>query len=199
MKWRFLPALFLLMPVAAEACTAPKWTAQHLKTIPTSGMNQALFSEALRLEASYARCKNGNVGALADEPKLGRIAASQSIAMAKSRKLTHGSFASRVRTTGLSYRTAAENIAAYNRFQFPAGEFKILNASACRFAYANGKAVPAHSYASLAQAVVQGWLGSSGHRKNLLNRRMKIAGGGVAYDPTAPHCGRFFVTQDYAG
>ena len=82
MAWRFLAALFLLMPVTAEACTAPKWTAQHLKTIPTSGINQALFSEALRMEATYARCRNGNVGELTGEPKLGQIAASQSGRMA---------------------------------------------------------------------------------------------------------------------
>jgi uncharacterized protein YkwD len=189
----------------ASACKKPGYSSAFLKPVPTRGINQALFSQAMQMEADFARCQRGR-GHLVLAPKLTGIAAGHSGWMAKAKKLNHKStragmrtMSNRVRSTGLAFRTAAENIAAYDRFSFPEGQFKILNASACKFATQGGKAIPAHSYASLAQAVVAGWMGSPPHRKNLLNGRISMVGSGLAFDGTAPFCGRFYITQNYLG
>lgn len=189
----------------ALACDKPKYSGAYLKTVPTKGINQSLFSEALRREANYVRCR-ANRKQMALAAPLTTIAAEHSSWMARARKLSHTSnvpgkakVGRRVRSTGLKFKTAAENIAAFDRYAFPKGEFKIRNASACKFATQSGKAIPAHSYASLAAAVVGGWMSSSGHKKNLLNRRMKLVGGGLAFDAKSPFCGRYFVTQNYLG
>ena len=176
-----------------------------MRAIPTSGINQAVFSDALNRAANYVRCKAGAKTMDTAKP-LTNLAAEHSTWMARSRKLSHTSavpgkqrFATRMRSSGIKFKTAAENIAAFDRFQFPSGEFKIRNAGACKFAYQDGRAIPAHSYASLAQTVVAGWMKSSGHKRNLMNRRISLSGGGVAFDASAPYCGRYYITQDYLG
>ncbi len=207
----FIPALlvlsmlFLDLSRAEAACTRPDYGAQHMKTIPTRGIDQTLFSEAMAMEASYARCTRGKKGLVLAAPLTG-IARAHSKWMAGAHKLSHVStvagqqkMKSRIRSTGLKYKTAAENIAAYSRFQFGNSEFITQSAGACRFEFRKGGKVPAHSYASLAEWVVAGWMGSSGHRRNLLNGRMKLVGAGIAFDAKAPNCGRFYITQEYLG
>jgi uncharacterized protein YkwD len=186
---------------ANAACPKPSYSAAYLKAIPTKGINQALFAEALNLEASYARCKRGKK-ILAQAKGLTKVAASHSGWMARTKKLDHQGaqgFKTRMRSSGVKFKTAAENIAAFDRYQFPKGQFRVKNAAACRFATRAGATIPLHSYASLARAVVTGWMGSPGHRKNLMNSRIKLTGGGIAFDRAAPNCGRFFITQNYAG
>ncbi|NOX73850.1 MAG: CAP domain-containing protein [Alphaproteobacteria bacterium] len=191
----------VLANTAQAACPRPSYSAPYLKTIPSKGINQALFAEALTLEASYARCKRGKK-ILAQAKGLTKVAASHSGWMARTKKLDHRGaqgFKARMRASGVKFKTAAENIAAFDRYQFPKGQFRVKNAAACRFATSGGAAIAAHSYASLARAVVTGWMASPGHRKNLLNGRIKLTGGGIAFDRAAPNCGRFFITQNYAG
>lgn len=191
----------LIAGAASAACTKPGYSGAFLKAIPTKGINQDLFSQALTLEASYVRCQKGRK-ALGDAAQFVKVSAGHSVWMASKRKLDHKGargFRGRMRSGGVQFKTAAENIAAVERFQFPSGQFKIRNASACKFASQSGQAIPVHSYASLAQTVIAGWMGSNGHRKNLLNRRMKLAAGGLGFDASAPHCGRYYITQNYFG
>jgi uncharacterized protein YkwD len=204
---RALVAMSILMSglfmsqAAVAACAKPQYSAAFLKSVPSKSINQALFAEALNLEASFARCQKGRK-ALLVAPKLTKAAAGHATWMARAAKLNHQGargFNARMRSTGVKFKTAAENIAAFDRYQFPKGQFKVRNMAACKFAAQSGAAIDAHSYASLAKAVVAGWMKSTGHRKNLLNRRIKLSGGGVAFDRKAPLCGRFYVTQNYAG
>jgi len=188
---------------ALAACTAPSYSSAMRKAIPTTGINQAQFSQALQLAASFVRCKAGTKP-LALHPKLTTVAATHSQWMAKHAKLSHKSTVSgmqsmaiRLRSTGLRIGAGAENIAGFERYNFPAGAFTITNAATCKFKSQSGKPIPAHSYASLAETVVAGWMGSPGHRKNLLNRQYQHTGGGLGFDPKAQFCGRFYITQDY--
>lgn len=193
--------LFTAANPADAACNAPKYAKAFHNLVPSKNINQKLFSEALTLEAAYVRCKNGR-GPLANQNKLTIVAASHSSWMARRHKLDHKGargFKSRMRSTGISVKTAAENIAAYSRFAFPKGPFQVKNAAACKFITQSGAPISSHSYASLARMVVAGWMKSPGHRKNLMNRRIKLAGGGIGFDAKAANCGRFYITQNYLG
>lgn len=194
-----LTILCLIGTSSFAACNKPSYSGAYLKTIPTKNINQKLFGEALATEANYFRCKSGRKP-VAHNVKLTSVAAPHSKWMAQKKKLSHKgaqSFKRRMRGSGVKFKTAAENIAAFDRFSFPKGKFKVRNAAACKFSTQSGKAIPAHTYASLARTVVAGWSKSSGHKKNLLNRRVNQAGGGVWFDHKAPLCGRFYITQNY--
>lgn len=189
----------------ALACSKPANGGAFGKTISTTRPDQAVFDRALLAWANYERCRKG-LRELVANPGLRKAAGTHSAWMARTGRLSHTSTVAgqqklkgRLRSNGVSFRTGAENIAQWERFQFPTGQFRVLNAARCRYATQAGRAIPPHSYGSLAQAVVQGWMGSSGHRRNLLNRRITSAGGGLAVDRAGGHCGRIFVTQDYAG
>lgn len=198
-------SLVALLPTAAAACPKPSYSAAQHNPIPTRNINQRLFSDALRKEASYARCKQG-YSKLKTANGLTGIASSHSKWMAKASKLSHTSsvpgqkkFSLRIKISGVKFRSAAENIARFNRYQLGTTAFKIISKSGCKFASSSGQEIAAHTYASMAQTVVAGWMGSSGHRKNLLIRRIKYTGGGIGFDPSGDFCGHFYITQDYAG
>ncbi len=198
-----LAALLAAAP-AVSACVQPQYSSSQMQAVPTSGIDQALFSDAIAREASYQRCKRGK-RKLAVAPKITGIAARHSQWMAKAGKLTHVStvpgkrrLGARVRSTRLPFLTASENIASLSRFQFSEQKFSINDSSGCRFSY-NGIPIPRHTYASLARRVVELWMNSSGHRRNLLKSGNRLVGGGVGFDAKAPYCGQFFVTQTYMG
>lgn len=187
------------------ACAKPSFTQNQLRAIPVKNINQHVFSDALLHSVNYLRCKH-NRGKLTNVAQLTSIAAGHSKWMARKAKLSHTSNAvgqrtlkARAKSTGLKYRISAENIAAYSRFNLPSGNFGIANASRCQFRTKSGSMIQPHTYASLALAVAGSWMASSGHRKNLLNTRISYIGAGVAFDPSRPYCGRFFITQNYMG
>lgn len=201
-----ITALLISTPAVASAgCTKAQFTAAQTQIIPRRNINQMIFSEALLIEVNFARCEVG-LPQMTIDGDITKAAAAHSKWMARAHKLTHTSnmpgqrnLALRLRRAGVTFKTAAENIARFNRFQFGTKPFSILDARACQFAIASGGTVPAHSYASLARVVVKGWTKSSGHRRNLLNPRLRIAGGGLIFDTKGDHCGHFYITQDYAG
>ena len=75
--------------------------------------------------------------------------------------------ADRIAYWGGNYRGTAENLARLPLWELgPEGRFQITEKG--QYQLPSGKAVHNQSYADMAQNVVQGWLGSSGHRANLL-------------------------------
>lgn len=187
--------------IAAAKCQPPSHGAAFLQAIPQNGIDQTLFAEALQKEANFVRCRGG-VGQLGIASGLTRAAAGHAGWMATHHKLSHDGdrrFKARMRASGVKYKLAAENIASYERYAFPTGSFKISNQAKCRFTSQTGATIAAHSYASLARRVVQGWMASSGHRRNLLNRRLKLSGAGIGFDASADFCGRYYISQSYAG
>ena len=160
---------------------------------------------AIRAEVNYHRCRAG-LAPLKQADGLRRVASRHALWMAKSRSLSHKSSTpgqsttlARIKSSGLKIRAGSENIGYLGRFQFGNGAFRITDASGCGFAAANGAAIPPHSYASLARSIVQLWMDSPAHRRNILDRKVTRVGSGVGYDPRAPHCGNFYVAQDFAG
>jgi len=51
----------------------------------------------------------------------------------------------------------------------------------------------------LANHIVNMWMASPGHRKNILARKSKLTGASLAFDGKSPNCGRYFITQNFAG
>ena len=198
--------LFLALPSAADACTrkVSKTAAQTI--VPQSRINQKMISDAVRAEVNYHRCRAGlsevgNAGA-----PLAKEARNHSQWMARSQQLTHQStvpglstLKQRVKASGVKFKTGSENIGMVHRYQIDNRRFKILNSGQCQFATYEGQPLPAHSYASLARHAVNLWMDSPGHRKNILDRRVKRVSSAVAFDPNAKYCGRFWLTQNFIG
>ena len=190
----------------AEACSR-NVSAKAAKTVvPSTRVNQALLDSAIRTEVNFHRCRAG-LRPLSDAGNgLANQAKKHSSWMARSQQLTHRSTVAgsatlkqRLKKSGLKFRTGAENIGMVHRYQIDNQRFKIVNSSACQFTKYDGTPLPAHSYASLARHVVNLWMNSPGHRKNILNSKVTKMSTGVAFDPKAQYCGRFWLTQNFVG
>ena len=199
-------ALSIALPSAADACTRKVSKVAAQTIVPANRINQKLLSDSVRAEVNYHRCRAGlspvsNAGAT-----LAKEARSHSRWMAKSQQLTHrstvpgrASLKQRIKASGVKFRTGSENIGMVHRYQIDNRRFKILSASECKFATHQGQALPAHSYASLSRHIVNLWMNSPGHRRNILDREAKQVSTAVAFDPNAQYCGRFWLTQNFIG
>lgn len=186
---------------AADACSraAP---AQAAKTyVPTSGINQGLLDAAVRVETNYHRCRAGLPPLRSGGSRFLKETAGHSGWMARTHQLKHTgqtTLKQRVKRAGIRLRSGAENIGMVNRFMIDNRRFQIANSSNCHFVY-NGQRVPQHTYATLARHIVDLWMRSPGHRKNILKRNVSVVSTAVAFDPNAQYCGRFWLTQAFVG
>ena len=191
---------------AADACTRSVSAKAAKTVVPATRIDQVLLNHAIRAEVNFHRCRAG-LPMLADAGKgLTREALKHSTWMAKTQQLTHKSTVAgastlkqRVSNSGIRFRTGSENIGMVHRYQIDNQRFKILDSSACQFTTQDGQPLPAHSYATLARHVVALWMGSPGHRKNILDSRVTKMSAAVAFDPNAQYCGRFWLTQNFVG
>lgn len=190
----------------ADACTrkVSKTAAQTI--VPSTRINQKLLSDAVRVEVNYHRCRAGLPEVSSAGAPLAKEARNHSRWMAKKQQLTHrstvpgrASLKQRIKASGLSFRTGSENLGMVHRYQIDNRRFKILSNSQCKFATYDGKPLPAHSYATLARHIVNLWMDSPGHRRNILDREAKKVSTAVAFDPNAKFCGRFWLTQNFIG
>ena len=104
----------------------------------------------------------------------------------------------RLKRQSVSFRLAAENIAMDKVYRL-LGRPISMNSSGCNFTYGDTREpVPKHTYASLAEQVVNRWLASPGHRKSLLSTRFQRLGSGVGIDPGGVACGDLYLVQNFA-
>ena len=198
--------IFLSASLANAACSRAALPAAAYRTIPTDRVDQELFSRAIIVEVNYYRCKAGlEPLRLADGLiKVARVHASW---MAEQRKLTHQStlrgYASvqeRVLASGLPVRRGSENIGYLPRYRFDVGrKIRIRNKARCEFTTVGGKRITPHSYASLARSIVELWMRSAGHRRNVLDRNVNAVGAALGYDARGAQCGQFYMAQNFAG
>lgn len=198
--------LMLGLPGAADACSRSVSQTAAKTVVPANRIDQGLLEAAIRAEVNYHRCRAGLRDVSDAGSALAKQAEKHSIWMAKTQQLTHRSTVAgaatlqqRVKNAGLKVRTGSENIGMVHRYQIDNHRFKILNSSACQFATYEGQALPAHSYASLARHIVNLWMESPGHRRNILDKKVSRMSAAVAFDPNAQYCGRFWVTQNFVG
>ncbi|MEL7026148.1 MAG: CAP domain-containing protein [Pseudomonadota bacterium] len=199
-------AALLLGTAMAEACTRALPAKATQIVVPTSRINHSLFDQSVRAEVNYHRCRAG-LGALGDAGNsIEKVARGHSNWMAQRQILSHqstvpgqASLRQRIKSTGVSFRTGSENIGMVHRYRIDNRRFKIVDAGSCQFATFEGAPLRAHSYATLARHIVQLWMDSPGHRKNILDGRVSKTTVAVAFDPNAQYCGRYWVTQNFIG
>lgn len=198
--------LLLSLPTFAEACSRNVSKKATETVVPAGRIDQSLLDDAIRVEVNYHRCRAG-LSTVGDAGNgMNREARKHSQWMAKTQQLTHRStvpgaatLKQRVKKAGVKFKTGSENIGMVHRYQIDNRRFKILSASSCQFATYQGQSLPAHSYASLARHAVDLWMASPGHRKNILDSRVRKVSTAVAFDPNAQYCGRFWLTQNFIG
>lgn len=190
---------------AAEACSRAMPRGADSVIHPGGRIEQALADAAILAEVNYHRCQAG-LRPLEGAAALRKVAGIHADWMARAQTLSHRSKvsgqttpAARLRASGLRFRAGSENVGVIPRFQFGGRQFRIADPAACGFVTRDGQRIAPHSYASLARTIVDLWMGSSGHRRNILDRKVLLVGSAVGFDPKAKHCGRFFVSQSFAG
>lgn len=202
-----LAALFCALSVssASASCVRSKVSGAD-RAIPSSGkISQGLLDKAVLIEVNYTRCKAG-LAPLKRETRITRSASSHSKWMARNSRLTHNSnihgqrsLQERMKKTGLKYKTGSENISRMYRYQLAGRKFFVEDASACKFADTKGRAIPPHSYATLARSAVRMWAESPSHRKNMMDGQMRLTGTAAALNSSGRYCGSIYITQDFLG
>lgn len=190
----------------ADACTRAVPASAERTVVPTSRIDQNLFSKAVLVEVNFHRCRAGLARLKDAGSGLAREAMRHSSWMAQRQTLSHqnsipgkASLSQRVKASGVRFRTGSENIGMVHRYRIDNRRFRIIDPDSCAFATFEGQKLPAHSYASLARHAVTLWMQSPSHRKNILDNRVTRMSSAVAFDPDAQYCGQFYMTQNFVG
>lgn len=194
-----------LLPTAAAGCSRASVNGADAAIRPESRIDQALADAAIRAEVNYQRCRAG-LPALTEAEGLRNVAARHAIWMARTRTLSHKSSTpgqsttlARINASGLRFRAASENIGRIARFQIDGRSFRIAESARCSFLGSSGRAIPPHTYSSLARTIVTRWMASHAHRRNVLDRKVTRVGSGIGFDPAGPYCGSYYVSLSFAG
>ncbi|MCB1354643.1 MAG: CAP domain-containing protein [Rhodobacteraceae bacterium] len=172
--------------------------------ISTATPDQKLFNEAVLLFSNAARKQHGRPPLEAD-PRLAKAASDHARNMARLKTHSHvlpvrgqKDLKQRMKRQDVDFRLAAENIAMDKVYRLLGRPISVSH-SGCAFTYGDTREnVPIHTYASLAQQVVDRWLKSPKHRKSLLSSKFVRLGAGIGVDPNGPACGDFYLVQDFA-
>lgn len=176
------------------------------ETINFSGIDYPRLHAAIFFVTNEARVKNG-----LPELKYHRLLEESATAHSK-RMVRMGFFnhfdpyndllktpSDRLRFAGIKNAYAAENIATPFAIQYMEG-FTIypLDDKNNFFSYSpGGKAIPNHTYLSLAEYVVDLWMKSEGHRANILNPNAKQLGCGIYFYRERNNIPKFMATQNF--
>ena len=196
-------------PNPAQArCTPPTFSADEQEIVPTKNIDQVLLSKAIAEQTNFYRCAHG-LRPLSFDPNLKIAAEIHAGNMANLNRLGHVLPVSGYRNMEQRFRAAnvqvsrirAENVGTEYRLAFGTGAFLVKDAKLCAFTYrASRKPIPQHTYGSLAQSIVKRWWDSYGHRRNILDRRVKRIGAAAKFvsGGDAP-CGTYYLAQNFAG
>ena len=198
--------LLFTLPAVADACQRSISKTAAERVVPAGNIDQRLLSQAVRGEVNYHRCRAGLPPVAGAGAGLSREVHGHSRWMAKRQTLSHKStvrgratLKQRFQAAGLNVRTGSENIGMVHRYRIDNKRFQVVDAAQCKFRLSDGQSLPAHSYASLARHIVGLWMQSPGHRRNILDPEARKVSTGVAFDPKAKFCGRFWLTQSFIG
>jgi uncharacterized protein YkwD len=213
-------AVFLrLSAIAAEPASSPDWFAmagsefrqrsEPRQRIDLNSINSRLLSAAVHHETNLRRERH-RLPPLKYDMRAEEAARMQAEAMAQGRFVGHinpldasrRDLADRVRLAGLRPAFAAENVAqAFGRHYKSGRPFTVEKAgNEVVYRYApSGEAIPMHTYLSFAADLLDGWMDSPGHRKNILHQRPHFHGCSASPGRDATgmeifHCVQVFFT-----
>ena len=169
-------------------------------------VDQWLFDAAVLQAVNTERCRRG-LTPLQPDPALARAAAYHSGDMVRYDFFDHDSpvagratLRDRYAQVGAESFSAAENIATLSLYAFWGRHFILRDAAACDFAFTpGGPPISRHTYASAAAVLMESWMDSSGHRRNILHPGMTRHGAGIALKPDPQICGTLIAVQNFAG
>lgn len=201
-----LTLVILATGTTAFAACEGRLRAGAQRVVDTTTPDVATFSATVQYYSNVQRCKNG-LAVFGTDSGLLHAATVHSNYMADIRALSHTSnvagyqnLKARMRSANVTMRAAAENVGQNFVFALSRRNISLRMRWACKFTYSDtGGAVPQHSYASLANALVDAWMASAGHRKNLINRRFNRMEAAYAIAKDEATCGYVFASQNFAG
>ncbi len=138
-------------------------------------------------------------------PRLREAARIQSRDMRKRNEVSHRgsepsirSLDDRLEKVGLSGRFRAENVAMVFGIRYEAGPEVYTREEGGRTVFSRqpgGPAIEPHSYRSLAKHLLDSWMDSPGHRRNILRSEASALGTACIAQESNDHPKRFFCTQ----
>lgn len=166
-----------------------------------------LLSAAIFHRTNVVRAAH-DLPALTYNAKAAAAAQQHAEAMAKGDYLSHGtpnrkknlSPYDRLKIEGLEPQFSAENIAFSFLLRYQSGKpfFTREKNGETVFSYEpDGPPLPPHTYASFAEHMVQEWMDSPPHRKNLLAKEPSQLGVGTALAPAASGFDQIYGVQDF--
>lgn len=199
MRRRPILPLLLVCAVLLTACSARRHTVDAAilgtqqgnldRPIDFDRVDYSALADAIVKTTNAVRAKH-NLPALEHNRTLDKAGASHARRMVDKQFLAHEdpfderrrTPADRVRRAGGDNPTPAENIADVPAFRIDSGQpFYLLDPDEPVIALEpDGPPVERHTYASYAASVVEGWMNSPGHRKNLLHPDALEIGVGAA-------------------
>lgn len=204
--------LFCLTLVAMVSVSLLKDPVQAQSAVPgrldqplsAERLDQNLFNEAVLHYSNAVRRKHGR-SPLQSDAALAKVATRHASNMARLKTHSHvlpvrgeRELTQRLKRQSVSFRLAAENIAMDKVYRL-LGRPISMKSSGCNFIYGDTRTpVPRHTYASLAEQVVNRWLASPGHRESLLSKKFQRLGSGVGVDPGGVACGDLYLVQNFA-
>lgn len=187
----------------AQSCPAQMPTGDINRAIDARNADLVLFGQLVLYHTNAERCRRG-LRPVQMSPGTQGAATLLSRDMAGTRTYSHivpvpglRNLADRMHFEGEVFERGGENIALNFFYALNGRQF---SGSGCNFRYqGSGDTVPKHSYASLAAETFAGWMESSGHRSNILNRRYSRMGAAFGLDRAGQLCGQVYVAQVFAG
>lgn len=166
-----------------------------------------LLSAAIFHRTNAVRAEHG-FPALSYNAEAANAAQKHSEAMAKGNYLSHGtpnqkknlSPYDRLQNEGLKPRFSAENIAFNFLLRYQSGKPFFMREENGKTVYSyepEGKPLRPHTCASFAEDIVQQWMDSPPHRKNLLSAEPTQLGVGAALSTSADGFDQIYSTQNF--
>lgn len=218
----FGPAVLLLLPGAILPAQESSWSAELYtelsvdqflelssvnEEIDFAAIDYPLLQAAVFYLTNVERSSRGLVP-LAYSPELEASAHAHSIAMRDRGFFSHTSplpgmrnVQDRTRAAGFPSPSVGENIALSFGIAYEAGRSVYSppqNGGYFSYSY-RGEPIPPHTYRSAATAVVAQWMGSPGHRANILRAEYRHLGVGAAHftDRSFYEMDKFYFTQNF--
>jgi len=166
-------------PVAASGLDPQAFTRRAETRLRPQALDREVLAEAVTRETNLRRSSERE-SPLAHDARLDRAAAIQADAMAALNAVTHvnpgrpdlATPAERVRSVGLSPAYVAENVATHFAIRYRSGTplYPRVRDGVREFSTTpGGPPIAPHTYLSFAASLVDQWMGSPGHRRNILS------------------------------